>query len=435
MIQQQVLSKQTITITALAYGGDAVGCIDGRPVFIPACVPGDTIEADILQDKGSFMRGISTKLISSSPDRTEPSCPIAETCGGCQWQSVRYKSQLTWKQKIVRETLRRIGGVDNIVIDPCLPSPADGNYRTIARYPARMTKGGLIFGYYERRTHRIVNIESCPVATDKVNTTASSLRIIINKHFSSLDIRELTLQCSHNHPSMLLNITLGSKQAFSESLKSIITDIEDLSGVFVRYAESPEVSRFIKTYGDHYRYETINGIQFRIHERSFFQINIPQTEKLVDTVKEMIGDVPGKKIIDGYGGVGLFSLSIADQNSDIYLFDTSATAVKDSIYNARKLGLRHFHGFTEPAVSAFEKIGKADILIIDPPRTGLGQKAVNAACSTDAGIIVYVSCNPSTLARDLKMFCESGYEIQRAVPVDMFPYTYHIETVVKLQKK
>ncbi|MBN1293770.1 MAG: class I SAM-dependent RNA methyltransferase, partial [Candidatus Latescibacteria bacterium] len=344
-------------------------------------------------------------------------------------------SQLIWKQKIVRETLRRIGGIVNIEVEPCLTSPSDRNYRTIARYPAHMTQNELLFGYFERRSYKIVDIQSCPVAIEKVNDTASAVRLFINENFPYLDIRELTLQCSLYHRSMLLSITLGSRRAFSESLESIFTGVPGLSGVSFRYIESPKVSKYIRSYGDHHRYEIINGKQFRIDERSFFQINIPQTEQLVDTVKDMIGDISGGKIIDGYGGVGLFSLSIASQNTDIYLFDTSFPAVKDSMYNARNMEFSRFHGRKEPAGAAFTQIGKAEVLIIDPPRTGLGTQAIKAACFSHAEILVYVSCDPTTLSRDLKMFCENGYEIQRVVPVDMFPHTYHIETVVKLQRK
>ncbi|MBN1293180.1 MAG: TRAM domain-containing protein, partial [Candidatus Latescibacteria bacterium] len=120
MTRQTIPLKHTVNIEALAYGGDSVGYVEGRPVFIPGCVPGDVTETDILQDKGSFLRGISTKLISLSPNRVEPFCPLAQKCGGCQWQSVQYESQLIWKQKIVRETLRRIGGIVNIEVEPCL---------------------------------------------------------------------------------------------------------------------------------------------------------------------------------------------------------------------------------------------------------------------------------------------------------------------------
>ncbi len=427
--------KKTVHIVALAYGGDAVGYSDGRAVFVPGCVPGDAAEIEIREDKGSFLRGTLLNLISVSPERVEPFCPLADTCGGCQWQSVDYHSQLIWKSKIVQETLKRIGKIEDSKVEPCLVSPINRGYRTVARYPARNTRHGLIFGYYERLSHRIVDCDTCPVAEEKINTAASSIRSLINERFPSLDVRGLTFSCSHNHPSLLIRVILGSLNSFSKELKVMLTDIPEVTGVSFWHTAGPKKSKHIMTFGDRRRIETINGIHYSINERSFFQVNTLQAEQLVDLAGEMIGGLQAKRFIDGYGGVGLFSLGLAQNDTDIYLFDTSATAVKDSVYNAGKRGLAHFHAVKESAVTALGNAGAADVLIIDPPRTGLRMEAVKAACSVSAGIIVYVSCNPATLARDLKMFCESGYGVERIVPVDMFPHTYHIETVVKLVRQ
>jgi len=427
--------KKTIEIVALAYGGDAVGYSDGRAVFVPGCVPGDVVEIEISEDKGSFLRGTLLNLISASPERVEPFCPLADTCGGCQWQSVDYQSQLSWKHKIVRETLKRIGKLEDYKVEPCLASPINRGYRTVASYPARNKKQRLKFGYYERLSHKIVDCDTCPVAEEKINTAASSVRSLINESFPSLDVRELTFSCSHNHPSLLVRVTLGSLTSFSEELQALLTDIPEITGVSYWYNSGPKKSKHIKTFGDRRRIEIINGIRYRVNERSFFQVNTLQAEHLVDVAGEMIGDLHEKRLIDGYGGVGLFSLSLAQKDTDIYLFDTSGTAFKDSVYNAGKRGLTHFHAVKEPAVKALGKAGAADVLIIDPPRIGLRTEAIKAACSVGAEIIVYVSCNPATLARDLKMFSGSGYGVERIVPVDMFPHTYHIETVVKLVRQ
>jgi 23S rRNA (uracil1939-C5)-methyltransferase len=188
-------------------------------------------------------------------------------------------------------------------------------------------------------------------------------------------------------------------------------------------------------YGSRFRYETISDIRFRISAHSFFQINAVQAEKLSSLVTGLLDVGEKDVVVDGYGGVGLFSLTAAERNTVVHLYDTSRSAVKDSGFNAANRGLSSFHAIKADMQTALEKIGRADKLILDPPRQGLGPKAVEAACGFGARTVVYVSCNPATLARDLKSFISAGYIVERVIPVDMFPHTYHIETVVKLTKE
>ena len=428
-------NHKTTTINALAYGGDAVTHIDNRVVFIPDGVPGDEITVDIIKDKGSFLRGNIRELVTPSPDRVKPFCPYAVECGGCQWQSVSYDAQLRWKRTIVEETIKRIGGFDDLTVDDCLASPDDRGYRSVARYPARQTKKSIMFGYYGRRTHRIVDIESCPVAAASLNALAASVRKELNSDIlSQIDIQKITIRSSHNHPSSQLSLTVRDTGKLPKSALQRLEKIEGLTKISAWITAGDSVSKRLLSHGDRYRTETVSGVIFRIDETSFFQINIPQTEQLVSVVGDMIEFQPGMKCVDGYGGVGLFSLCCVPKDSEIYLFDTSGKAVKDSIFNARSAGFSRFKALKAGAVSAFGEIGAADAVILDPPRTGLGLAAVQAACSCAAETIVYVSCNPATLARDLAMFRDNGYRIGRIVPVDMFPHTYHIETVVKLIK-
>ena len=423
------------TIEALAYGGDSVAHIDSRVVFIPDGVPGDEAIVDIIKDKGSFLRGNISELVTPSPDRVKPFCPFAVDCGGCQWQSVSYDAQLTWKRTIVGETIKRIGGFDSLTVDECLASPDDRGYRSVARYPALMTKNGIIFGYFGRRTHRIVDIDTCPVAAASVNSIAASVRKELNSEIlAKLGIHEITIRSSHNQPSSQLSLTLRDIKKLPKSALPLLEKVDGPTGISAWTTASDSVSKRLLSHGDRYRTETINGVNFRIDESSFFQINIPQTERLVSVVGDMINFQPGMKLVDGYGGVGLFSLCCSPKDSEVILFDTSGKAVKDSLFNARSAGFSRFSALKAGTVSAFEEIGAADAVILDPPRTGLGSEAVQAACSCSAETIVYVSCNPATLARDLTMFCDNGYRIGRIVPVDMFPHTYHIETVVKLIK-
>jgi 23S rRNA (uracil1939-C5)-methyltransferase len=425
--------SHNLAVESLAYGGDGVAHFEGRVMFIPDAFPGDLVRVRIAQDKGSYLRGELLEIISPSPDRVEASCPYASRCGGCQWQELAYPAQLRWKRVIVEESLRRLGGIESVEVEPCIPSPVEYGYRTVARYPARHAPSGLLTGYNERRSHRIVDIGACILAGEKVNRIADFIRNLPG--IEILDLREITIQASHNLPSALVRLTLGKWTAGADAIaERMLAELEELKGVSFFLETTPGQSRFFHYLGSPFRYERVREKTFRIEERSFFQINIPQTENLVSLAGEMLQFGAGQVLVDGYGGVGLFSLSLALPDTTVYLFDSSPIAIEDSRFNASKMGFVRFTGMVCNADAAFSVTGPADRLIIDPPRTGLGLAAVDEMCRFNAERIVYISCNPTTLARDLKYFAERGYRTKRIVPVDMFPHTYHIETVVEIER-
>ena len=422
--------SETVTINSLAYGGDAVGHIDKKVIFVPDAVPGDVVRVRVKEDKNSFLRGEIDTIISPSPHRIEPFCPLSLHCGGCQWQGVAYLEQLRWKKTIVKESLNRISGIKSVTVESCLPSPLDRGYRSIARYPAKVTGKGIVFGYYGRRSHHITAVDECPVACDKINNIAKYMTKLFSNISPDIDIREITIQASLKHPSALVSITTGGNHDLNAMASRMIAEIPRLEGV--TYIPGP--SHHKRFYGKRSRYEYIGEKLFQITDSSFFQVNIQQTEQLVSLVTEMLDLKTSDVLVDGYGGVGLFSLCAASTDTVIHLYDLSSSAVKDSIHNAKNNGFTAFSAHREETLSAARIIGQADILILNPPRQGLGIETVKAACIFGARTIVYISCNPTTLARDLKSFIDEGYTIERVVPVDMFPHTYHIETVEKLKK-
>jgi len=423
--------QETVTIESLAYGGDAVTHIHGKVVFVPGCVPGDVVRLSVTEDRGSFLRGKMTELLSPSPSRAEPFCPYAESCGGCQWQAVSYPEQLRWKRSIVEESMRRIGGLTDIETEPCLPSSPDRGVRTVVRYRAWNPENGLVLGYYERRSHRVVDITYCPMATEGVNEIARYMREHGGELFRGIDIREATVRASQHHPSALLTVHTVEECDLRAAAQNMLDGIPGLAGIVHRLGDG----RHIETYGEPFRYERIGGTEFRIEERSFFQANVVQAARLTALVKEMLGTEKTDTVVDGYGGVGLFSLTALPDDAAVHLCDSSWSAVKDSIFNARRNGFKRFTAYAENTAVAAGTIGTADALILDPPRPGLGEKTVHALCRLGAETIVYVSCNPATLARDAGFFQARGYAVERVVPVDMFPHTYHIETVMKLKRR
>jgi 23S rRNA (uracil1939-C5)-methyltransferase len=424
----------SLTIESLAYGGDGITHLEGRVLFVPGTFPGDVVRVRAVQDKESYLRGELLEILVPSPDRVESKCRYSSQCGGCQWQELSYSAQLKWKRVIVEESLHRLGGIESIEVEPCIPSPVVTGYRTVARYPSRHTSSGLIMGYHERRSHRIVDIETCPMASEQINRIAESIRSI--SFPKSFELQEITIQASYNLPSALARFTLKTTNhvQISSFGERLLAEIEDLSGISFYCETSPSNYRHLLTLGTPYRYERVKEKIFRIEERSFFQINIPQAENLVNLAGDMLQYEAGKVLADCYGGVGLFSLSLAPGDAPIFLFDVSLWAVEDSRFNASKMGYTNFTGLVGDANKASLIVGQADLLIIDPPRTGLGLKAVEEMCRSKAERMVYISCNPTTLARDLKYFSQNGYAAKRIVPVDMFPQTYHIETVALLEK-
>jgi len=423
--------QETVTIESLAYGGDAVAHIDGKVVFVPGCVPGDVIRLHVTEDRGSFLRGKMAELLSPSPSRVEPFCPYAEACGGCQWQAVSYPEQLRWKRSIVEESMKRIGGFQHIETEPCLPSSPDRGVRTVVRYRAGNSGSGFVLGYYERHSHRIVDIAHCPMAAEGVNEIARYMREHGGELFRGIDIREATVRASQHYPSALLTVHTAGECDLRAAAQNMLDGIPGLAGIVHRLGDG----RHLETYGEPFRYERIGETEFRIEERSFFQANVVQAARLTALVREMLGTGKTNTVVDGYGGVGLFALTALPGDAAVHLYDSSWSAVKDSIFNARKNGFKRFTAYVENAADAAGTIETADALILDPPRPGLGEKTVHALCRLDAETIVYVSCNPATLARDARFFHARGYAVERIVPVDMFPHTYHIETVVKLKRK
>ncbi len=427
------MTAETVTLESLAFGGDAVGHIDGKVIFVSGGVPGDVVRITVTGEKPGYSRGVVNEILTPSPQRVKPFCQYADRCGGCQWQQVSYTSQVTWKQRIAAESLRRIGGLDQVAVGDCIESPTSFGYRSVSRYPARRTDDGLEFGYYQPNSHTLVDIENCPVASLRVNDAAAFIRKTVNDcHPEMPDLKEITIRASHNHPSTLVSFVTADSFDFTSIAEAMMAGIESLCGISIWQAAGGKNPRHVRTFGERWRYEHMSGRKFRIDERSFFQVHAVQAERLTGMIRDMTAAGPGRVVVDAFGGVGPLSMGAFPRDTPIRLFDTSRSAVRDSIENARENRFDDFTAKVSDAKAAFAALKHADVLLIDPPRPGLGKRIAESACSLGAEDVVYISCNPSTLARDLAVFVKNGYEIEHVIPVDMFPQTYHIETVVKL---
>ena len=423
-----------VVLETLAYGGDAVGHIGERVVFVPGGVPGDRILISISGEKDSFSRGRIERIEEPSPNRVEPFCPHADRCGGCQWQQVSADTQLFWKSRIVGESLRRIARIDDVPVEPCIPSPHDRGYRSVARFPVSVGSGRFVMGYHERKSNTIVDIDHCPILTSREDELFAGIRDLLAGAVPLPPVTEVTVQASHHHPSALVDIFLDDPYDLSGIAGELMQSFPRCVGVSVRIGGEHGRKNHLAWYGEAARLEELGDARFNIGGGAFFQVNIPQTECLVSLVRELLAGESTDTVIDGYGGVGLFSFAVFSDDTRITLFDIDRRAVADSRTNAELNGYRHFTALAGTAAEAFEQCPDPDVIILDPPRTGLGRRVVEGIAEHRAPVVVYVSCNPATLARDLGIFREQGYLIERVIPIDMFPQTFHIETVVKLRR-
>ncbi len=389
-----------ITIEKLVYGGDGLAHIGSQAVFVPLAAAGDKLRVRITTVERSYARAVIEELLEPSPARRTPPCAHFGVCGGCQLQHLNYSAQLETKVAFVRESLQRLGGIewkDEIAI----AAAEEFHYRSRAELKvARDEHAKTLIGYYRAGTQEVCSVEECLILMPAAN-------------------REL--QRLHAEPSLIPNdatrvhFTVGDEEV-------IVTPATGENGK----------SEAVDGLGT--AHQMIGGIQYGFGVRSFFQGNRLLVEDLVRTV---IGDARGQLAVDLYAGVGLFSLQLARTFDQVYAVEGNRTAANHGIDNARANSLANVR-YEAISVEAWLKyksseLPRPDFVLLDPPRAGLGGQVIERLAAMRSPRIAYVSCDPATLARDLRSLIEYGYRIDSITAVDMFPQTFHVETVVQLR--
>jgi 23S rRNA (uracil1939-C5)-methyltransferase len=382
--------EATLTIEKLVYGGDGLARLDGRVVFTPYVLPGEIVRAQVSRAKNDLLRGRLLDVEAPAATRVEPQCPYYGRCGGCHYQHAGYDFQVEQKRSILREMLRRVGKIDfEGEIDLVAAEP--WKYRN--RVQLHIHDGQV--GYFEAASHRLCPIDACPIASPKLNETIATLA------------REL-----RHPPRFSANVELFTRE------RDVQLSVQDPVPATAR--------KMLETLG------SPNPIEyggFRVSRNSFFQVNRFLVEPLVSTVtKGLAGDVA----VDLYAGVGLFALELARSFGQVTAVESSWSAFHDLEWNAQRAGagVTPVHQTTEEFLAALEQ--PPDMILADPPRTGLGKPVVSELLRLRSETIVIVSCDPATLARDLREVLHA-YSIAHITLVDLFPQTYHIETVVRLK--
>ena len=385
--------RVTVQLDDIAFEGGALAHDGPRIVFAEYGIPGETVSVELLRSRAGVAMGRVVEVLKSSPDRVDAPCPYFGACGGCQWQHITYPRQLTFKEHIVREQLRRIGRFINPPVSPAVAAENPWGYRNHLRFTAK--RRGEV-GFVQRGSHRFLRVDHCLIADDHVNDALPGLQGKCG------GMHQLTFRVGVNTDEVLVH----------PDLKAIEPSIES---------------------GQRFYHEEILGRRFRISGASFFQTNTAQTERLVGLVRDCLDLGENETLVDAYAGVGTFAVILAPLVHRVVAIEESAAAVDDAMVNIAGMPNIQYHkGKVEELLPQISE--PADVLILDPPRQGCDAKALEAVIQMAPNRIAYVSCDPSTLARDLRILVDGGFELREVTPVDMFPQTYHIECVATLRR-
>ena len=461
----------SVTIDDLAFGGEGVGRVDGYVVFVPGGVPGDIVRVRLVQARARFGRGVIEAVERPSPDRVEPPCPYFFRCGGCRLQHLDYRAQLAFKTKQVADCLERLGGVGAFEMRPILPAPEIYGYRnkmefTVARGDAAervVPKGrrldgpdgqgqpAVVVGLHEAdRYDAVLDVERCLLQSDRMNALLEEARRFFTE-------RRLTVYDQESGEGLLRFLMLREGKRTGEAMVNVVTSapaVSELEPLVGRVqARVPETSSVVLNVNpkkasvavgveehllggrDHIR-ESLGDLTFQVSAGSFFQTNTVQAERLFGLVLDAAALTGQETVVDLYSGTGAISLLLARRCRHVYGIEVAPAAVADAVRNAEVNGITNCSFVAgEVRFALPELISRgvgADVAVCDPPRAGFHPKALAALVTLAPARIVYVSCNPATLARDVGDLARSGYRLEWAQPVDMFPHTPHIEVVAHL---
>jgi len=388
------VSRVQVELTDIAFQGAAIGRANDQVVFAAYGIPGETVTVEVERERRDYLQGRVLAVVKPSPARVEPPCPYFGECGGCQWQHIDYQQQVQFKRHIVREQLRRIGKFDDPPVSPTISSPDPYGYRNQARLTVG-PDGQLGFVSRPGRARRFLRIDRCLIMHPAINAVLAKLQGRARvKH-------QVVIRWGVNTGQLLVQ---------------------------------PELSRQLPDVpsGQPFYEEELLGRRFRISASSFFQTHTKQAERLVELVRERIQPTGQEVVVDAYAGVGTFAVLLAPEVRRVVAIEESSSAVEDAQYNLQGIdNVEYIRAKVEDVLGDLAMI--PDVVILDPPRVGCHPDALQAVLRLKPRRLVYVSCDPSTLARDVRVLCDGGYRLRDVTPVDMFPQTYHIESVSTLE--
>lgn len=422
-----------IEINGLGTNGEGVGRFNGLTIFVEGALPNEKVDVEIVTSKKNYSVGKLKKIIRGSDDRVKPFCPIYEKCGGCQLQHLSYSAQLDWKRRQVEDAVKRIGKLDGVKIFETLGMENPLSYRNKMQFP----KGA---GLYRRGTHEIINVESCPIQREGMNEVLRSMKNILRR--LNVTVRHLMIRAGSNGFMVVLVTAekiLPRKKNIIDAVKNELPQVVSLQQNIQTAESNVILGRETKNlYGENFIEDVVGDLTFKISAQSFFQVNTAQAKVLYDVAKNFAKLDDTETVIDAYCGIGTITLYLAKSARKIYGIEIVSSAIEDAKKNMRVNKIHNAEFFAGDAVKIIPHLYRegvrADVVIVDPPRAGCEKKVLETFAAMTPKKIVYVSCNPATLARDLAILFEKGYVTEKIQPVDMFPFSSHIESVALLRK-
>ncbi|MBI4280187.1 MAG: 23S rRNA (uracil(1939)-C(5))-methyltransferase RlmD [Armatimonadetes bacterium] len=443
--QQEV----TVRVDRLSYGGRGVGRVDGYVVFVPDTAPGDVVRARLVKVKRNYAEAALVEVVEPSPARAAPPCPYFGPCGGCLWQHIPYAAQAAAKEAIVRESLAHLAGLRDLPVHPVVAADDPWYYRNKMEFT--FAPDGLLGLHRRGAFDRIVGIESCLLQSPLTTALLGEVREFVTAH-------GLTCYNPRTHAGLLRHLVVREGKQTGEFMVAIITSAGEfpqarefagllasghpeiasvLWGVNPSLGDAVTPERVEVLHGRPFIQERLGGLTFRIGLETFFQTNTAQAEKMVASVRAAAALAGTGPVVDLYCGVGTFALLLARGAASVHGIEVVPAAVEAARENARLNGITNAEfevGDARRGLPALiERIGRPDLLLLDPPRSGAGERVMRRVVEAAPRRAIYVSCNPTTLAPDLRVLVNAGYAITSVQPLDLFPQTYHVECVVALE--
>ena len=434
-----------IKIHGLGSSGEGVGKIDGLAVFVEGALPNEEVLAEIDTRKKNYAVGRLVEVVKKSSERVEPFCPLYKDCGGCQLQHLSYTAQLKWKRQQVVDAIERIGKISGVEIFDTLGMENPLRYRNKMQFPVGKN---LQIGCYARGSHKIIDTQSCMIQNELNDKILAAVRNVAQK-FNLQPYNEDThkgflrhvmgrVGCNGEFMIVLVTATKNfpNEKNFVRALLKELTNITSIQQNVQTFHNNVILGHDTKIlYGKPTIHDKIGKLSFNISARSFFQVNTAQAEILYKTALDFAELHGHETIIDAYCGTGTISLFMAKKARKVIGVEVVSSAIADAKKNARENNIRNAEFIVGDVVKVLPRIFEpADIVIVDPPRAGCDKKVLETFAAMQPEKIIYVSCNPATLARDLKILYELGYQTKKIQPVDMFPFTSHVESVAQLVK-
>ncbi|MGG7215166.1 23S rRNA (uracil(1939)-C(5))-methyltransferase RlmD [Clostridium nigeriense] len=449
-------NEYILDIVSVGYEGEGIAKIDGYPIFIEGAILGEKVKALIVKVKKNYAYGKLIEIIEASEERVEPKCRVYKRCGGCTVQHMNYKKQLDYKFERVKDCISKIGGLDSSLVKYPIGMEKPERYRNKVQLPVGIVKGELSIGFYAPRSHNIINLDTCLIqdeVADKVASITRNWMIKFNISAASIDgifnknglIRHVMIRKGFTTNEVMVVLVSTKREipnldGFIEEIKENIDGIKSI--ILNVNKENTNVilgQECITLWGEDTITDYIDNFKFNISPLSFFQVNPVQTEKLYSKALEYAELTGEETVFDAYCGTGTITLFLSQKAKKVYGVEIIEPAIINARENARINNIENaefFVGKSEEVIPELIEKGIApEVIVVDPPRKGCDIKLLDAIGKAKPKKVVYVSCDPSTLARDLKILEEKGYKTEKVQPVDMFPHTSHVETVVLMSRK